>query len=114
MSIVWRHPHEFQEQVLEELVDLRRELCKQGELLVSIHQQLGAVMTAQDDVNSAIAALQDTDNGLDAAVTAIQAEIANLSGQGVDTSGLNDAVAQLQTHAAAVAAIAPIEVPPAV
>lgn len=67
-----------------------------------ITTKLGHIMTAQDDVAAAVAALQNEESGvaavaadLQAAVTNIQAELSALQGQGVDTSALNDAVAAL-------------------
>lgn len=69
------------------------------------------LMTQQDDINAAITALQNDETGLDASVQAILAEISTLQGQGVDTSGLTAAVADLQGHVDAVAAIAPAAPP---
>lgn len=68
-----------------------------------IKKLLRRIMASQDDVNAAVAALQNEESGvaavaadLQAAVTNIQQELAGLQGQGVDTSALNDAVAALQ------------------
>ena len=59
-------------------------------------------MSAQDDINAAVAAVGNllTDIGaqvtqLGTDVTAIQAEIASLQGQGVDTSALNTLVSSV-------------------
>lgn len=67
-----------------------------------INHLLRRIMSAQDDVAAAVAALQNEESGvaavaadLQAAVTNIQAELSALQGQGVDTSALNDAVAAL-------------------
>jgi hypothetical protein len=92
-NIIWRHPHEFQELVLD--------------MLATIINQQEQIMAAQDDINAAVAALQSDETGLDASVQAIQAEIANLQGQGVDVTALNAEVANLATHVASVAALAP-------
>lgn len=99
-EVRWLHPHEFQEHVI-------RELCSIGESLKTINQQLGDIVTAQDDINSAVAALQNDETGLDASVQAIQAEIANLTNAGVDTTALTAEVANLQAHVDNVAALAP-------
>lgn len=74
-----------------------------NEKLEEILHKLGKVMAAQDDVNAAVAALQNEESGvaavaadLQGAVANIQQELADLQNQGVDTSALNAAVAGLQ------------------
>lgn len=97
------------------------------ESLKNAHRKLDNIMAAQDDVNAAIAALQSEEAGvaavsadLQTAVAAIQAELAGLQASGVDTSGLNAAVAglaqpmaDLQAAQASVDALAPAPAPAA-
>lgn len=68
----------------------------------SADKKLGRIMASQDDINAAVAALQNEESGvaataadLQVAVTNIQNELASLQSQGVDTSALNAAVAGL-------------------
>lgn len=84
-------------------------------------------MTSQDDINAAVTAIQGlaTDISTQVAqlgtdVTAIQAEITTLQGQGVDTSALNTLVASvastqssLDTAVSSVSNLVPPATPPA-
>lgn len=81
------------------------------QLAEDTNQKVSQIMSAQDDINSAIAALQADETGLDASVQAITAEIASLTAAGVDTTALNAEVANLATHVASVAALAPTAPP---
>lgn len=104
--LVWMHPHDFQTVVLEEIGALRQEACEARELLKSINQQLGVITMGQAEVDAAVAELGVDVQGLTDAGVAIQAEIAALQGQGVDTTGLTAAVAQLDTAVGSIASIA--------
>lgn len=57
-----------------------------------------------DDITQKLNTLE---SNLEAAVTAIEAEIASLQGQGVDTSGLEAAAAKLSAEVDTVSGIAP-------
>lgn len=74
---------------------------------------LKELLMGQAEIDAAVTALQDTENGLDATATRIEQKIADLEAQnpGVDTSALTAEVANLRTHADAVAAIAPEPAP---
>lgn len=67
-------------------------------------------MAAQDDINAAVSALQGFLADLQDAVTAIQAELANVAPQ-VDTSALNALVAQLPDIQASVDALENVNPP---
>jgi 3-methyladenine DNA glycosylase/8-oxoguanine DNA glycosylase len=84
-----------QQQILQVLAEIQ--LC-----LEVIETKLGGIMTAQDDINAAVAAVQGlaTDIATQVAqlgtdVTAIRAELTTLQGQGVDTSALNTLVSSI-------------------
>jgi hypothetical protein len=110
----------FQRQVLAQLASITTTLGQHGTSLRSLQTKADLLMGAQDDLIAAAAAIQAQNaamagvaTALGAAVanlqageTAIKAEIAALSGQGVDTSGLNAAVAQINTQPLADAATA--------
>ena len=95
--------------------------------LDQIERKLGDIVAAQDDINTDVQAIQtavadlQTQNGnLGTAVTNIQTEITQLQSQGVDTSGLDRAVQQLQQVQAgidasvtSVSGVAPAQTPPA-
>jgi len=68
-------------------------------------------MATQEEIDAAVAALQDDENGLDAAVQRIEAEIANLQSQGVNADALVAEVANLKGHVDIVSAIAPEATP---
>ena len=79
------------------------------------NQKLDVLMTQQDDINADVQAIDQADTDLAAAVTAIQADIADLNakiaaGQPVSLTALDAKVASLKTMVATVAAIVP---PPA-
>lgn len=77
-----------------------------------LEEKVQEIMTAQDDVNAAVTAIQAVTTDLTNAVTNIQAEIAALKAANVavDTSALDTAVTQLQAVQATVDAL---ETPPA-
>jgi hypothetical protein len=77
-----------------------------------ILQRLEKIMTAQDDVNAAVAAIQELVTDLAAAVANIQAQLAQ-QGASVDTSQLDALVAQLPTVQASVDALETPAAPPA-
>lgn len=64
-------------------------------------------MTAQQDLDQAVAAIGLDVQGLTDAGARIEAEITKLEGQGVDTSGLRAAVSSLDQAVGDVAAIVP-------
>jgi prefoldin subunit 5 len=80
----------------------------------TLNKEVKRIMTAQSDVDAAVAAHQAVTADLTSAVTTIQAEIAAL-GTPVDTSALDTAVTALQAADAAVDALesAPVVTPPA-
>jgi len=85
-----------------------------GQILASvqrIEQKVGQILMGQADINTQVQLITQAVTELGAAVTAIQAEITGLQGQGVDTSGLDAAVAQLGTAVASVQALAPAPPP---
>lgn len=84
--------------------------------LDQIEQKLECIVSAQDDINAAVAALQADETGLDASVQSILAEILELQAANptVDTSALIAEVANLQTHVDSVATIATATAPPTV
>ena len=86
-------------------VDIERALRQTEQ---RINRKLEKIMAAQDDINAAVAALQQVSADLLAAVTNIQAQLA--AGQQPDTSQLDASVTALQ---AADAAIQALETPPA-
>jgi 3-methyladenine DNA glycosylase/8-oxoguanine DNA glycosylase len=84
-----------QQQILQVLAEIQLRL-------EVIETKLGGIMTAQDDINAAVAAVQGlaTDIATQVAqlgtdVTAIRAELTTLQGQGVDTSALNTLVSSI-------------------
>jgi len=86
-----------------------------GQILASVQrteQKVGQILVGQADINTQVQLIAQAVTELGAAVTAIQAELAALQGQGVDTSGLDAAVAQLGTAVQSVQALAPA-MPPA-
>lgn len=93
-------------------------------LVVDLNRKADKIMTAQDDINAAVA--EDTSlladlttqtQAIGAAQAAFAAEIASLQSQGVDTSGLDAANAQMAAAQApldaAVAALTAASAPPA-
>lgn len=82
-------------------------------LLVQVLRDLQEIKMSQSDIDAQIVNLQGVTAQLGAAVTAIQQELTTLQTQGVDTSGLDAAVAQLDTAAQAVSALAPAPAAPA-
>lgn len=76
-------------------------------LLSGINMKLEKIMTSQDDINADVTQIQGAVSNLGSAVTAIAAEIEQLKGQGVDTSGLDAAVGQLGTAVQGVQALVP-------
>lgn len=89
---------EFERRVLHGIAHLIQ-------LARSTNQQENQIMATQDDINAAVAALQDDESGLDASVTRIEAL---LQAPTVDTSALNAEVANLRSHVDSVAALAPV------
>lgn len=100
-------------------------LSQISESLRDLHRKADQIMTAQDDVAAAVAALQSEETGVAAtaadlttAAANIQAEIAALAAANpaVDTTALNAAVAALspvqQQLAAAQSAVDALQTPP--
>jgi len=86
-----------------------------GQILASvqrIEQIVRQIRMGQADIDTQVQRIAQAVTDLGAAVTAVQAEIASLQGQGVDTSGLDAAVAQLGTAVQSVQALAPATPPP--
>ena len=75
-----------------------------GSQLKAINAKLGEIVTAQDDINAAVQAIQSVTADLVTAVANIQAELAALPAP-VDTSALNAAIAPLQAVQAQVDAL---------
>lgn len=87
--------HEFREIVTRQLTGITTGLN-------ALNEKASRIMTAQDDINATVTAVQGLVSDISTQVaqlgtdvTAIQAEIANLQGAGVDTSALNALVANL-------------------
>lgn len=85
-------------------------LAKATEQIEELGEKL---LSNQDNVDAVTAEVAALDAKVEAAVTAIQAEIADLQSRQVDTSGLEAAVALLSGDVDAVAAIPPVPAPPA-
>lgn len=77
------------------------------ELLYTIDGKLDQIMSAQSDVDAAVAALNSFLSDVATQVTNIEAALAAGGGTPVDTTALNSVVAQVPTVQAALDAIAP-------
>lgn len=82
--------------------------------LSAIETNLRKIMSQQDDLNTDVTALEASVAAINTAVTAVAAEIAALqaANPGVDLTGLNQAVTDLQTATSAVQGLEP-PAPPA-
>ena len=83
--------------------------------ITTVSRKLDVLMSQQSEIDADVQAIDQADTDLAAAVTAIQADIADLNakiaaGQPVSLTALDAKVASLKTMVATVAAIAP---PPA-
>lgn len=76
-------------------------------LLYDIDAKLGRLLMGQSDITADAQAILTAVGSLGSAVTAIQAEITQLQNQGVDTTGLDAAVAQLGTAVQGVQQLVP-------
>lgn len=101
----------FEELALRWFEHIAREVHVVRQDLRSLRRKVQHMSEVQDQIDAALAVIQDVDTGLDASVTRIEAKLAELEGQGVDVSALTAEVANLRTHADAVNAIVP-ESPP--
>lgn len=80
--------------------------------IAALDARLGAIVSAQDDIDAQVTAINAAVTSLNADVTSINNEIAALkqANPGVDTTALDAAVASLTSTVGSVTAIAP---PPA-
>lgn len=76
-------------------------------MLTRILANTEKIMSAQQDIDAQTASIETETTDLTAAVAAIQAEIASLQASGVNTSGLDNAVAELTDAVSAAQAIPP-------
>jgi predicted nucleic acid-binding Zn-ribbon protein len=83
--------------------------------LDTINKKLDVIMSQQDDLNTDVQAIQQAVTDLGTAATSIEDEITALknANPSLDLSGLDTAVASMQTAVSSVAAIAPPAAPPA-
>ena len=79
--------------------------------LAELHRKADRIMSAQDDLNALATDINTRVTELGTAQTAIQAEIAKLETQGVDTSWIKAAVALLDPAVDGIAAIVPAPAP---
>jgi len=85
-----------------------------GQILASvqrIEQKVGQILVGQADIDTQVQIITQAVTELGAAVTGDTDRDRRASGQGVDTSGLDAAVAQLGTAVASVQALAPATPP---
>jgi hypothetical protein len=78
-------------------------------LLYDIDQKLGRLLMGQSEIDADVQAIAQAVTSLGTAAQAIQAEIAALQAQGVDTSGLDAAVQQLGSAVQVVQQIVPAQ-----
>lgn len=71
-------------------------------------------MTAQEDIDQAVSQLGIDVQGLTDSGARIETELARLEGQGVDTTGLRDALSSLDSAVGSIASIVPATEPPPV
>jgi hypothetical protein len=72
-----------------------------------ILKQGAQIMAGQDDIDAAVATLGVDTQALNDSAARIEAQLAALEGQGVDTGPLRDALAALDTAVGSVGAIVP-------
>lgn len=90
---------------------LQGEFDNLNQRITNLQQGEQEIMSAQSDIDDAIATLGVDAQGLTDAAARIEAEIANLEAKGVDTSGLKAAVAAADSAAGTVISIVPKPAP---